>query len=185
MQNLGSRILKTKRLTLRPFQSSDAEVMYENWAHDKEVTKYLTWTPHESLEETRAICALWEEEAKRPTVYHWAIVYENELVGDITLGEVSSQETGHTGYCLMKKHWGKGIMTEAFQEVIRFAFEEVGLRRIEGMHAKENIGSAHVMRKCGLRKEGIKRDGYRLPSSGEWVDIVVRGILKEDYLKKK
>ena len=185
MQTLGSKVLKTERLTLRPFQESDAEEMYKNWAHDPEVTKYLTWTPHVSVEMTYAYCAQMELDAMKSNVYHWAIVYEGELIGDITLGEIDSSETGIVGYCMAKKFWGKGIMTEAFQEVIRFAFEEVGLRRIEGMHAKENIGSARVMEKCGLRYEGTKRDGFRLRSTGEWVDIVVRGILKEDYFSKK
>ena len=185
MLDLGSKVLKTKRLTLRPFQSDDAEQMYENWAHDPEVTKYLTWTPHESVEVTRAYCAAQAEEAKKPNVYHWAIVFENELIGDITLLNVGYTETGIVGYCMAKKCWGKGIMTEALKEVIRFAFEEVGLHRIEGMHAKQNIGSSRVMEKCGLKYEGLKRDGMRLPSSGEWVDIVMRGILKEDYFAQK
>ena len=61
----------------------------------------------------------------------------------------------------------------------------MGLQRIEGMHEKKNIGSSRVMEKCGLAYEGTKRDGFRLLSTGEWVDIVVRGILKEDYLNKK
>ena len=185
MQELGSKVIKTKRLMLRPFQKGDAEEMYQNWAHDPEVTKYLTWTPHKSVEETKAICALWEEEAKKPNVYHWAMVYAGELIGDITLLNVGYSETGIVGYCMAKKFWGKGLMTEAFQEVIRFAFEEVGLHRIEGMHVKQNSGSSRVMEKCGLKYEGTKRDGMRLLSTGEWVDIVVRGILKEDYFAQK
>ena len=122
MQNLGSKVLKTKRLTLRPFKADDAEEMYQNWAHDPDVTKYLTWTPHKSVEETRAYCAMREEQAKKSNVYHWAIVYEGELIGDIEIGEIGPSETGGLGYCMAKKHWGKGIMTEALREVIRFAF---------------------------------------------------------------
>ena len=185
MRHSGSKILKTKRLTLRPFQESDATAMFENWARDPEVTKYLTWTPHKSVEETRARCAFCEEESKQPNVYHWAIELEGELIGDIEIGEIGWTETGNVGYCMAKKYWGKGLMTEAFREVIRFAFEEVGLHRIEGMHAAVNIGSSRVMEKCGLKYEGLKRDGFRLPSSDEWVDIVVRGILKEDYFARK
>lgn len=185
MQNLGSKVLKTERLILRPFRVDDAEAMFQNWASDKEVTKYLTWTPHQSVEETRALLKIWEEESKQPNVYHWAIELNGELIGDIEFGEIGWTETGNVGYCMAKKYWGKGFMTEAFREVIRFAFEEVGLHRIEGMHAAANIGSSRVMEKCGLKYEGLKRDGFRLPSTGEWVDIVVRGILKEDYFAQK
>ena len=76
MRHCGSKILKTERLTLRPFRVKDAEAMFENWAQDKEVTKYLTWTPHKSAEETRELLTLWEEESKSPNVYHWAIEFE-------------------------------------------------------------------------------------------------------------
>lgn len=185
MEQKGSKILTTERLTLRPFRVSDAEAMFANWAHDPEVTKYLTWTPHENVEVTRQLLAFREEESKRPDRYHWAITMDGELIGDIEFGLIEWSETGNIGYCLAKKYWGKGIMTEALREVLRFAFEEVGLHRVEGMHAKQNIGSSRVMEKCGLLYEGTRRDGYRLLSTGEWVDIVVRGILREDYFAQK
>lgn len=185
MEHKGSRVLCTKRLVLRPFCVGDAEQMFANWANDPEVTKYLTWTPHGSIEVTRRLLALREEESKCPDVYHWAITMDGETIGDIELGKVGWSETAVLGYCLTKRFWGKGIMTEALGEVVRFAFEEVGLRRIDGAHAKANIGSSRVMEKCGLLYEGTRRDGFRLLSTGEWTDIVVRGILKEDYLSKK
>jgi len=185
MEHKGSKILETERLVLRPFRVSDAEAMFRGWATDKEVTKYLTWTPHENIEVTRQFLAQREEEYKKPNVYHWAITLGGELIGDIELGEIDWRETGGLGYCMAKRYWGKGIMTEALHEIIRFAFEEVGVHRIEGAHAKANIGSSRVMEKNGLQLEGIRRDGFRLPSTGEWVDIVVRGILDRDYFAKK
>lgn len=186
MKHLGSKILKTERLILRPFKESDARAMFENWASDPEVAKYLTWTPHKSVEETHALLKLWEEESKQPNVYHWAIELEGELVGDINMVNVNEQsERGITGYCLSRKHWGKGIMTEAYAEVLRFLFEEVGFYRIEATHAACNPASGRVMEKCGLLYEGTFRKKFRLLSTGEWVDIVQRAILREDYFAGK
>ena len=186
MQHSGSKVLKTKRLTLRPFRESDAEAMFINWASDPEVTKYLTWTPHQSVEETRALLKLWEEESKQPNVYHWAIELNGELVGDINLVWVNEkEERSVTGYCLSRKHWGKGIMTEAYHEVLRYLFEEVGFHRIESSHAVPNPASGRVMEKCGLLYEGTFRKEFRLLSTGEWVDIVHRAILREDYFARK
>ncbi len=185
MEQKGSKILTTERLVLRPFRVSDAEAMFSGWANDPEVTKYLTWTPHESVDVTRQLLALWEEESKQPDIYHWAITLDGKLIGDIEIGKIDRLETGNVGYCMAKEYWDRGIMTEAFREVIRFAFEEVGLHRIEGMHAKHNVGSSRVMEKCGLKYEGMKRDGYRLLSTNEWEDIVVRGILRSDYFAAK
>lgn len=185
MEQKGSKILTTERLVLRPFRADDAEEMFANWASDPEVTKFLTWTPHVNVGVTRQLLAIREEGSKRPNYYHWAITMDGAIIGDIELGMIGWSETGNLGYCLAKKFWGKGIMTEALREVVRFAFEEVGLQRIEGMHAKCNYGSSRVMEKCGLLYEGTRRKGFRLPSTGEWVDIVVRGILREDYFARK
>ena len=182
MKQLGSKILKTERLILRPFRVSDADAMYKGWASDPAVTKYLTWTPHENVEMTRALLALWEEESKKPNVYHWAITLDGELIGDVNLVYVDeAQERAITGYCIAKKHWGKGIVTEAYREVLRFCFEEVGFHRIESSHSVENPASGRVMEKCGLLYEGTFRKEFRLLSTGEWTDIVHRAILREDY----
>ena len=54
MKHLGSKVLTTERLVLRPFRADDAEAMFNNWASDPEVTKYLTWTPHKSAVGTAA-----------------------------------------------------------------------------------------------------------------------------------
>lgn len=185
MENKGTIVLHTERLLLRPFKESDAEAMFANWANDPDVTQYLTWEPHGSVEVTRDLLRIWEEDSKQSDIYNWAIEYNGELMGNISLvNRVNAyQALGIVGYCMGKKWWGKGIMTEALQEVLRYCFEEVGLHRIEGTHAASNIGSSRVMEKCGLTYEGTKRQHQRLLSTGERVDIVVRGILKEDYDK--
>ncbi|MDE6677239.1 MAG: GNAT family N-acetyltransferase [Clostridia bacterium] len=186
MNHKGSKILKTERLVLRPFRVSDAEEMYANWASDPEVTKFLTWPPHNSAEDTRAILTLWEEESKQPNVYHWAITLEGELIGDIALHAVNeSSERAVVGYCLSKKHWRKGIMPEALGCVLRYLFEEVGFHRIEAAHSVENPASGRVMEKCGLLYEGTARGEHRLLSTGEWTDIIHRAILREDYFARK
>lgn len=91
----------------------------------------------------------------------------------------------NVGYCLSRKHWGKGIMTEAYREVLRYLFEEVGFHRIESSHAVPNPASGRGMEKCGLLYEGTFRKEFRLLSAGEWADIVHCAILSEDYFARK
>ena len=177
MNHTGSKILHTKRLTLRPFKETDAEEMFTRWASDPDVTRYVTWTPHENAEMTRTLLRIWEEEAKDPRTYHWAIELNNRLVGDIVLLAVDDwSESATVGYCMAK---------EAFAEVLRYAFEEVGFMRIAGEHAVENPASGRVMEKCGLKYEGTCRSRCRLPSTGEWTDLVMRAITKQDYFQNK
>ena len=180
--------METARLILRPWKQSDAEEAFANWMNDPEVTKFLTWTPHGDISVTRALLKTWEEEYASPDVYHWAIVLKegNVLIGDICVMHADDyQERGELGYCMCKAWWGKGVMTEALSEVLRYCFEEVGFYRIDGTHAAKNIGSSRVMEKCGLQYEGTRRSYFRLLSTGERVDIVQRGILREEYFARK
>lgn len=57
--------LETNRLILRPFEISDAEMMFNNWASDEEVTRYMTWNYHESIETTKMILSNWAHEYQK------------------------------------------------------------------------------------------------------------------------
>lgn len=182
MKELGSKVLKTERLTLRPFRADDAEVCYQNWMTDPAVTKYLTWTPHEDIAFTRALLAAWEEEAKKPDVFHWAIVKEGEVIGDISVVTLDRRtDCADLGYCLCRRFWGQGIMTEALACVRDYLFGECGLYRLEACHAKENVGSGRVQEKCGFVYEGTARKAWKLIATGERCDLVHRAILREEW----
>ena len=184
MKNLGTKTLKTERLTLRAFRQSDAEAMFKNWANDPEVTKYLTWTPHGDIFITRQLLLQWENETE--TSHQWAMVYDGEVIGNVSVLNIDGrQETGTLGYCMAKKCWGKGLMTEAVKEVLRYCFEEEGFYRISGEYAAPNIGSGKVQEKCGLLYEGTRKQFFKLHATGERVDIVMRGITREDYFARK
>jgi len=71
--HLGTVTIETKRLILRRFIAQDAPAMYENWAKDPEVTKFLTWAPHQSLSDSEAVLAEWIPLYENQSYYHWAI----------------------------------------------------------------------------------------------------------------
>ena len=128
MNQLGSKILETPRLRLRPFRASDAEQAFANWMSDSAVTRFLTWEPHSDLSFTRELLALWEEEAQSPETYHWAIVWKEngEVAGDISVVAADMRsESAAVGYCLSRALWGKGVMTEALFRVVEYLFGEV------------------------------------------------------------
>lgn len=143
------KTLKTKRLLLRPFTIDDASQMFNAWASDKEVTKYLTWEPHQSIAETKAIINIWISEYEKPERINFAIVLNdtNTLIGGIdVVGYIDDIPV--IGYCMAKDYWGKGIMTEACKEVINFLFS-LGHKKIRIDAATDNIGSNRVIQKCG------------------------------------
>ena len=141
--------LETDRLILRPFELDDAESMFNNWASDDEVTKYLTWNTHKSIEETKEILAFWVNQYEKEERINFAIVYKenNELIGGIdVVGYLEGVPV--IGYNLSRKYWNKGIMTEACKKVIELLFS-LNHEKIIIEAMVENIGSNRVIQKCG------------------------------------
>lgn len=184
MQDLGTKVLETTRLILRPFTADDAPAMFANWASDGEVTKYLTWPTHTDPAVTRTILEDWVSHYADPAWYNWAIVWKEtgEAIGNISVVERQAETACfHIGYCLGRAFWHRGIMTEAFSAVIRFLFEEVGALRVDACHDVRNPHSGQVMAKCGLTYEGTLRQ--RGKNNQGICDAAWYGILKEDYEK--
>ena len=158
LNHQGTKTLTTSRLTLRPFTADDAEDMYANWASDPEVTKFLTWPTHTSVEISAWVCSDWVSHYAEPDYYQWAIVYEGHAIGSIAVVNHDDQVgKAHIGYALSRKMWRQGIMSEALQAVTDFLFDEVGYQRLESRHDPRNPHSGGVMKKCGMKYEGTLR----------------------------
>lgn len=160
MQHLGTRDLETERLILRRFTLEDAQAMYDNWTSDGEVTKYLMWPAHESVEVSRAVLADWVAGYDKPDYYQWAIVPKDfgQPIGSIAVVHQDDRVgKAHIGYCIGKNWWHRGYMSEALEAVMEYLFESVGMRRLESRHDPRNPHSGAVMRKCGMKYEGTLR----------------------------
>ncbi len=182
MKHCGTQQLETKRLILRRFRPEDAAAMFTNWASDDEVTKYLTWPTHSSVEVSEYVTNDWVNSYSNDDYYQWAIVLKensDEPIGSISM--VSSNENlsmAHIGYCIGRKWWHMGITSEAMNAVIDFFFDVVGVNRIESRHDPRNPYSGNVMKKCGMKYEGTLRNA-------DWnnqgiCDACYYGILKNE-----
>ena len=158
LKHKGTVSLPTERLLLRRFALEDADAMYENWAKDAAVSRFLTWEPHCSTEDSKAF--LRSLDYSRPQTYEWAITYGGTPIGSISV--VSIDENAHIaalGYCIGRAFWNRGITSEAVRAVIAFLFDEVGVHRVEIDHAEKNPASGAVAKKCGFTYEGTMRNG--------------------------
>ena len=153
MNELGTKTLKTKRLTLRKFKIEDANAVFYNWASSEKVSEYMTSKPFESVEQTEQIIGRWGERYQNPAFYNWSITLNeiNESIGFIAVVDNLADGEVELGYCIGEKWWNKGIMTEALSRVITFLFEEVGVKKVVASHAVENPASGKVMQKCGMQ----------------------------------
>lgn len=185
MKHCGTQKLETDRLILRRFTNSDAASMFKNWAADEDVTKYLMWQPHSSIQVSQSVTDDWVRQYENDDFYQWAIVLKengDEPIGSISVVHMNEKVAmAHIGYCLGKKWWHQGIMSEALKAVMDFLFDVAGFNRIESRHDPNNPNSGKVMQKCGMKYEGTLR-------SADWnnqgiCDACYYSILKSERKK--
>ncbi|MBQ4051368.1 MAG: GNAT family N-acetyltransferase [Oscillospiraceae bacterium] len=186
MKHLGTQMIETERLILRRYSPKDAQAMYENWASDDEVTKFLMWPTHSSVQVSENVLNDWAGHYAEEDYYHWAIVLKeiDMPVGDIAVvGQNDLAQSAHIGYCIGRKWWHRGITSEALQAVIGYLFDQIGFLRIESRHDPNNPHSGAVMRKCGMKYEGTLRQS-------DWnnqgiCDAVWYAILADEHISER
>ena len=160
MNHIGTQYIETERLILRRFEPSDAPAMFANWASDDEVTKFLTWPTHADVSVTEGILGQWVPQYEKDDYYNWAIVLKehgSQPIGNINVAHWSEdREAPEIGYCMGRRWWHQGIMSEALGAVIDFLFDRVGVERIVARHDTNNPHSGGVMRKCGMVFDGVR-----------------------------
>ena len=171
-------------LLLRLFRErvDDAEVAFRNWTSDENVTEFLRWPVHASIDITKRVLDDWITGYERLDFYQWAIMLKeiNEPIGTISVVDMDElTEKVHIGYCIGSQWWHCGFASEALSAIIPFFFEQVGVKRIESQHDPENPNSGAVMKKCGLVYEGTLR-------KADWnntgiVDACMYSMLASDY----
>ncbi len=181
--HLGTQPLQTPRLLLRRFTMDDAQNMFDLWCNDPEVTRFLSWGPHGTIDKTKRLLKSWKQRYEDTMFYNWCIEFEGLPIGGIDLIMRSEKSLrAELGYCLSNRYKGRGLVTEAACAVLTFAFEDVGLHKICAKHDVENPASGRIMQKLGMRQEGyMKLDAQRL--DGTYSDMVLYGILRDEWLR--
>ena len=160
----GTQTIVTSRLILRRACLNDVMPMFCNWASDPEVTKFLTWPAHSSVDVTKMVLTSWVEGYAKDDYYLWMIVLKEsgEPIGSIsTVDHDDGIRKAEIGYCIGRNWWNQGFMSEAVGAVMAFLFDEVGMNRIEARHDPLNPNSGLVMKKCGMKYEGTARQSDR------------------------
>ncbi len=187
MQHKGTQTLETPRLILRRFQPEDAQDVFSNWMGQTEVARYTGWPVLENVFETEGLVTAWCAAYEDPHIYNWAITCKGDghAIGAVSAVNFSDRHARcEIDYALAKQYWNTGIMTEALGAVIDYLLCSVGCHKICGCCAAENPASGRVMEKCGMVREGYQRGQYK-NREGTYSDLVLYGLLQEDYKKGK
>ncbi len=177
--------LTTERFLLREYEEADVPAVHA-YGSDPEVVRYMLWGPNTEEETREFIRKTRTESEQQPRKnYDLAIATKSDgrLIGGCGLF-VKSTDLGEAeiGYVLRRDHWGQGCVTEAAWAMVAFGFEQLGLHRIYARCNPENIGSARVMEKIGMTREGHLREVAWIKE--RWQDYLVYAILEREWKPK-
>lgn len=146
-------ILETKRLILRPWEEADAEILYE-YAKDPKVGPAAGWPVHTSVDNSLDII---RNVLSAPETYAVVDKQTGCAIGSIgiMIGSASNigipDTEGEIGYWIGVPYWGQGLIPEAVQELLRYAFEELHLNKMWCGYFDGNTKSKRVQEKCGFQ----------------------------------
>lgn len=178
-----------ENIYVRLVQESDAQSLLALEVRNRDFFQNFTGTREEAfytlegqIDRIRSAMALKEEDGGY--VFVIAKKGQEEIIGEVILSEVvrDNLQSCWIGYFLDKAHNGKGYMTEAVKLVVAYAFETLGLHRLEAGVMPHNIGSIKVLLKAGFHKEGIARKNVKI--NGRWEDHQTLAIVKEEQTDK-
>jgi ribosomal-protein-alanine N-acetyltransferase len=150
-------IFETERLVLRPPRAADARAIFEGYAQDAEVVRYLVWRPHKDIGETEQFLERCEERSAAGEEFPWAITLKptGELIGMAGLRPRGFK--ADVGYVLARRFWGRGYTLEALRPIVEWALKQPGIFRVWALCDVDNRASARVLEKVGMTREGRLR----------------------------
>ena len=184
--------LRTRRLLLRPLVTSD----YGAWLDVRTRNEqWLTpWEPRSApgrpdvVRDPRAFasrCGARAREQQLGTAYGFGIFVGKALAGEINLSSIrrGPLQSGDVGYWIDRQHAGNSFMSEAVAGILRFAFEDLDLHRVEIDIIPRNHRSRRVMEKLSIREEGL---ALRLVEiNGVWEDHVRYAMTAEEWQERQ
>ena len=177
--------LDTLRLHLRPVSQNDLEAVHE--LHSlPETDLYNTLGIPENIQVTQRIVDRFvNDNTAHPRMNYFFVVLLRQTGQFIGLAALKLSEAkynnGEIWYKLHRNYWGQGYATEAVKALVHLGIHDLGLHRLEAGCAVKNVGSARVLEKAGMLREGRKRK--HLPLKSGWSDCFEYALLKEDVEK--
>jgi len=164
--------LTTERLILRRPQAADAAAIFANYAGDAEVTRWLSWPRHRSLDDTRAFLTWSDRVWTASGVGPYLIIEGGQVVGSTGL-DLETPFRAEMGYVLRRSAWGRGLATEAAAAITELA-DDLGVNRLHALCHPDNVASASVLTKTDFVREGVLRRHSIFPNLSSTVpqDVV-------------
>ena len=184
MKHVGTKGIKTTRLTLRRLALADAEMMFRNWTSDDKVTRFLRWNAHKMINDTENMIQQWVDKYQDESTYYWGMyLKDGEMIGSIGINITSEYDLrGEMGYKIGSRWWNQGYSSEAAKAVIDYMFRNTDIERIDAFCSVENPASRKVMEKVGMHYEGTLQHYYKTRDGFQ--DCTLYGIVRNEWEQK-
>ncbi|MCZ6654366.1 MAG: GNAT family protein [Planctomycetota bacterium] len=173
--------LTSPRVILRWLKQSDVPALFEIFS-DRRVMRYWSsapWTdPADGVEMVESVRHCFAE----GSLYQWGVARRSDeaLIGTCTLAHVDAQNRrAEIGFALRRDQWGQGYMSEATRTLLRFAFEELELHRIEADVDPRNEAPIRLLERLGFQREGYLRERWLVGQ--ETHDTIFYGLLRREW----
>ena len=146
-------IIELNDILLRKPIISDVSGIFNSYAQDIDVCRYLVWNPHKDQIDTmnyvQYCIDLWNSGKAPYVITHKGT---DEIIGMIDVRKLGT--TIDIGYVLSREYWGRGIMSMVLSGVVDVVFDYEGIYRCQATCDVDNISSQRVLEKCGFSMEG-------------------------------
>lgn len=145
-------VLETKRLILRQWEEKDSEELYKH-ARDSSVGPIAGWPPHQSIDESKNII---KKVLIGDEIFSLCLKSDNKPVGSIEIKLkdkttlTNKDNECELGFWLGSLFWGKQLMLEAINEILRHAFEDLRMSKVWCGYYDGNINSKRIQEKVGF-----------------------------------
>ena len=183
--------LKTPRLLLREFEEEDLVQVHE-YLSDPEVFRYMIGGSADLQQSRESIRKIIDVSNEKPRLDYSLVVTQKEkdrVIGgsrvrvlDPTLNPVYRLlGPAYVGFWLNRRFWGQGYGIEVAKALLSFGFDELRLHRIFAWCDAENVSSARILDKIGMRREGVFVKNWMV--RGNWRDVFLYAMLDSEWRK--
>ena len=173
--------LRSERLRLREVRADDAPALLAIHS-DPQVMRYWSYPAWTQAAQAERKVADIQRQRRELDILVWAIADagSDRLVGTSAVFTIDLvQGRAEIGYSLHRDWQGRGLASEALRLILRYLFDELGLRRIEADADPRNAASCRLLEKLGFVREGLLRERWHV--NGEICDTAFYGLLRRDF----
>lgn len=156
---MGTVTLKTRRLCLRQYKTTDARALFLYFGSNADMYKFSGWNPYATEEMAQNTVRHFINSYEDNRFYGWAIEFNHEFIGTIGAYDyIPASNSIEIGISIKEDFWGSGFATETLVCVLNYLTNDEKIKTVTAWCASENIGSVKAMEKAGMKKAGIEKD---------------------------